>query len=54
MLYGDQVAYKQCYVATVSTKAVMKKVQLIEEEKKMFKDAGRISEDKVFKDLVRY
>ena len=31
-LHGDQVAAKQCYLATICTKATMKKVQLLEKE----------------------
>ena len=39
-LYGDQVAAKQCYLATVSTKATMKEVQLIEKEIEVLEAMG--------------
>ena len=53
-LCGDQVATKQCYLDTISTKANMKEVQLIEEENKVLKDVGRDPETKIMKDLIRY
>ncbi|GFZ14411.1 hypothetical protein Acr_24g0006010 [Actinidia rufa] len=40
-LYGDQVAAKQCYLATVSNKAATKEVQLIEQEKEVLEDVRR-------------
>ena len=54
MFYRDQVASKHCYLATVSTKAVMKSVQLVEEERELLKDVSRILEEKVVKELVHY
>ena len=53
-IYGDQVAAKQCYLATVSTKAAMKEVQLIEAEQEVLKDVGRVPEAKVVEDLICY
>ena len=53
-LYGDQVAAKQCYLAIVSTKATMKEVQLVEEEREVLEDVGRTPETKVAEDLIRY
>ena len=50
-LYGDQVAAKQCYLATVFTKVAMKEVQLIEEEHEVLEDVGRDPEAKVVEDL---
>ncbi|GFZ14473.1 hypothetical protein Acr_24g0006630 [Actinidia rufa] len=47
MLYGEQVAAKQCYLATISTKASMKEVQLIEEEREVQEDVERDPETKV-------
>ncbi|GFZ04896.1 hypothetical protein Acr_17g0004680 [Actinidia rufa] len=40
-IYGDQVAAKQCYLATVSTKMAMKEVQMIEEDIEVLEDVGR-------------
>ncbi|GFY92612.1 hypothetical protein Acr_08g0010080 [Actinidia rufa] len=54
ILYGDQVAAKQCYHAIVSTKATMKEVQLVEEEREVLEDVGRAPEAKVVEDLLRY
>ncbi|GFZ19130.1 hypothetical protein Acr_27g0008690 [Actinidia rufa] len=48
------VAVKQCYLATVSTKAAMKEVQLIEQEQEVLEDVGRDPEAKVVEDLIRY
>ncbi|GFY99310.1 uridine kinase-like 4 [Actinidia rufa] len=53
-LYGDQVAAKQCYLATISTKATMKEVQLIEKEREFLEDVGRDPEAKVVEDLIHY
>ncbi|GFZ02352.1 hypothetical protein Acr_15g0009600 [Actinidia rufa] len=53
-IYGDQVAAKQCYLATVSTKMAMKEVQIIEEDIEVMEDMGRDSEAKVIEELVRY
>ncbi|GFS32686.1 hypothetical protein Acr_00g0024030 [Actinidia rufa] len=53
-LYGDQVAAKQYYLATVSTKVTMKEVQLIKKEQKVLEDVGRDPEAKVVEDLIRY
>ena len=44
---------KQCYFATISTKAAVKEVQLIEEERKVLEDAGRNPDAKVVEDLIR-
>ena len=54
MFYRDQVASKHCYLATVSTKAVMKSVQLVEEEREMLEDVGIIPKKMVVKDLILY
>ncbi|XP_057510747.1 uncharacterized protein LOC130793111 [Actinidia eriantha] len=40
-IYGDQVAAKQCYLATVSTKTAVKEVQMVEEDIEMLEDVGR-------------
>ncbi|GFS29078.1 hypothetical protein Acr_00g0005240 [Actinidia rufa] len=53
-IYGDQVAAKQCYLATVSTKAAVKEVQTVEEDIEMLEDVGRDPEAKVIEELVRY
>ncbi|GFS35504.1 hypothetical protein Acr_00g0040230 [Actinidia rufa] len=53
-LYGDQIAAKQYYLATITTKATMKKVQLIEEEREVLEDVGRKPKAKVVEYLVRY
>ena len=53
-MYGDQVATKQCYLVMVSTKATMKKVQLVEEEKEILENVGRIPEAKVVEDRMLY
>ncbi|GFS41376.1 hypothetical protein Acr_00g0073960 [Actinidia rufa] len=52
-LYRDQVIAKQCYLATISTKAAMREVQLVEKEMEVLKDMGRDPEAKVIKDLNR-
>ncbi|GFZ07044.1 hypothetical protein Acr_18g0012140 [Actinidia rufa] len=49
-----KVAAKQCYLATVSTKAAMKEVQLVEEEHEVLEDVGRDLKAKVVEDLIRY
>ena len=51
---GDQVAAKQCYLATVSTKAVVKEVQLVKEEREVIEDVGKIPKAKVMEDIIRY
>ena len=48
------MAAKQCYLVTISTKATMKEVQLVEEEIEVLEDIGRTPEDKVMEDLIRY
>ena len=53
-LYEDQVAAKQCYLATISTKTAMKEVQLIEEEHEVLDDIGRDPKAKVVKALLHY
>ncbi|XP_057501720.1 uncharacterized protein LOC130785552 [Actinidia eriantha] len=53
-IYGDQVAAKQCYLATVSTKVAVKKVQMVEEYIEALKDVGRDPEAKVVEELVHY
>ena len=53
-LYGDQVAAKECYLATISTKATMKELQLVEEEIEVLEDIGRTPKDKGVDDLIRY
>ncbi|GFS38407.1 hypothetical protein Acr_00g0057360 [Actinidia rufa] len=53
MLYKEQVATKQCYLAMVSTKKAMKKVQFVDEEMVMLEDIDKLSEDKVV-ELVQY
>ncbi|GFY88857.1 hypothetical protein Acr_06g0007970 [Actinidia rufa] len=53
-IYGDQVAAKQCYLATVSTKAAVKEVQMVEEDIEVLEDVGRDPEAKVIEELVRY
>ena len=53
-VYGDQVAAKQCYLATVSTKAAVKEVQMVQEDIEVLEDVGRDPEAKVVEDLVRY
>ncbi|GFS36525.1 hypothetical protein Acr_00g0046500 [Actinidia rufa] len=53
-LYRDRVAAKQCYLATISTKAAIKKVQLIEEEREVLEDVGRDPKAKVAEDLICY
>ncbi|GFS42838.1 hypothetical protein Acr_00g0081980 [Actinidia rufa] len=50
-IYGNQVAAKQCYLATVSTKAAMKEVQMIEEDIEVLEDVGRDPEAKVIEEL---
>ena len=45
---------KQCYLATVNTKATMKEVQLVEDERKVLKDVCRTPEAKVLEDLIIY
>ncbi|GFZ14587.1 hypothetical protein Acr_24g0007770 [Actinidia rufa] len=51
--YGDQIAAKQCYLTTISTKAAMNEVQLIE-KREVLEDVGREPEAKVMEDLIRY
>ncbi|GFZ00954.1 hypothetical protein Acr_14g0005890 [Actinidia rufa] len=51
-IYGDQVAAKQCYLDTVSTKMAMKEVQMIEENIEVMEDVGRDPEAKVIEELV--
>ncbi|XP_057505216.1 uncharacterized protein LOC130788530 [Actinidia eriantha] len=53
-IYGDQVAAKQYYLAIVSTKAAVKKVQMVEEDIEVLEDVGRDPEAKVIEELVRY
>ena len=53
-IYGDQVAAKQCYLATVLTKAALRDVQMVEEDIEMLEDVGRDPETKVIEDLMRY
>ncbi|XP_057490953.1 uncharacterized protein LOC130776722 [Actinidia eriantha] len=53
-IYGDQVAAKQCYLATVSTKAVVKEVQMVEEDIEVLEDVGRDPKAKVIEELVGY
>ncbi|GFZ08576.1 hypothetical protein Acr_20g0003840 [Actinidia rufa] len=53
-IYGDQVAAKQCYLATVSTKVAVKEVQMVEEDIEVLEDVGRDPEAKVIEELVRY
>ena len=48
------MAAKQCYIATISTKAAMKEVELIEEGHAILKDIRRDLEAKVVEDLIRY
>ncbi|GFZ09156.1 hypothetical protein Acr_20g0009640 [Actinidia rufa] len=52
--YQDERAAKQCYLATVSTKAAMKVVQMIEEDIEVLEDVGRDIEAKIIKELVCY
>ena len=54
ILYGDQVATKQCYLTTVSTKAAMKKVLFVEEEREVLEDVGRTPKNKLVEDLICY
>ncbi|GFY91124.1 hypothetical protein Acr_07g0013200 [Actinidia rufa] len=53
-IYRDQVAAKQCYLTTVSTKAAVKEVQMVEEDIEVLKDVGRNPEAKVIEELARY
>ncbi|GFS37725.1 hypothetical protein Acr_00g0053660 [Actinidia rufa] len=53
-IYGDQVAAKQCYLATVLTKMAMKEVQIIEKNIEVLEDVGCDPEAKVIEELVRY
>ncbi|GFS31847.1 hypothetical protein Acr_00g0019520 [Actinidia rufa] len=53
-IYRDQVATKQCYLATVSTKAAVKEVQMVEEDIEVLEDVGHDPEAKVIEELVRY
>ncbi|GFY93006.1 hypothetical protein Acr_08g0014020 [Actinidia rufa] len=48
-----QVAAKQYYLATISSKAVMKEVQMVEEDIEVLEDVGRDPEAKVIEELVR-
>ena len=52
--YGDQVAAKQCYLATISMKTDIKEVQLIEEEREVLEGIRRDPKAKVVEDLIRY
>ena len=52
--YRDQVATKQYYIATVSTKVSMREVPPVEEEQEVLEDVSRTPEAKVMKELVRY
>ena len=45
---------KQCYLATISIKAAMKEVKLIDEEREVLEDVRRDLEDKVVEDLICY
>ena len=45
---------KQCYLTTVSIKAAMKEVQLIEEEQEVQEDIERDPEAKGVEDLIGY
>ena len=47
--YSDQVAAKQCYLATMNTKTTMKEVKFVKEEREELEDVGRIPEDKLLK-----
>ena len=40
-------------LATVSTKATMKEVQLVKEEREIMEDVSRTQEAKVVEDLIR-
>ncbi|GFS44221.1 hypothetical protein Acr_00g0089210 [Actinidia rufa] len=53
-LYGDQVVDKQCYLTTISTKAAMKEMKLIEKELEVLEDVGRDSKAKVVEDMIHY
>ena len=53
-LYGNQVDAKQCYLATRSTKAVVKEVQVVKEERKVIEEVDRIPAKKVVEDLICY
>ena len=46
-LYEDQVAAKQCYLATISTKAAMKEVQIIKAKQQVLEDVRRDPRAKV-------
>ncbi|GFZ05416.1 hypothetical protein Acr_17g0009880 [Actinidia rufa] len=50
-IYEDQVVAKQCYLATVSTKAAVKEVQMVEEDIEVLEDVGRDLEAKVIEEL---
>ena len=52
--FGNQVEAKQYYLATVSTKATMKEVQLVKEEREVMEGVGRTTKAKVMEDLIRY
>ncbi|XP_057491387.1 uncharacterized protein LOC130777131 [Actinidia eriantha] len=54
VIYRDQVAAKQCYLATMSTKTTVKEVQMVEEDIEVLEDVGRDPEAKVIEKLVRY
>ncbi|XP_057489449.1 uncharacterized protein LOC130775334 [Actinidia eriantha] len=54
VIYGDQVAAKQCYLATVSTKVAVKEVQMVEEDIEVLEDVGRDPKAKIIEELVRY
>ncbi|GFY97538.1 hypothetical protein Acr_12g0000790 [Actinidia rufa] len=53
-IYGDHVTTKECYLATVSTKAAVKEVQMVEEDMEALEDVGRDPKAKVIEELVRY
>ena len=54
MLYENQVATKQCYLATKSTRATIKEVKLVEEEREILEDVSRASKAKVMEDQICY
>ena len=54
MLYENQVATKQCYLATKSTRATIKEVKLVEEEREILEYIGRTPEAKFVEDLIHY
>ena len=48
------MAVKQCYIATISTKAALKEVQLIKEEHEVLEDVQKDLEAKVLEDLIHF